>query len=63
MSVGCRPAIDLLLITVIGIVAETDISPLTYMTTSVDREIVLPLLCSLLNTVCIARLDIRLPLL
>lgn len=42
----------ILLISCIGIVAETDINPLTYMTTELDREIVLPLLCSLLNTVC-----------
>lgn len=40
--------------------AETDISPLTYMTTAVDREIVLPLLCSLLNTVSIDRFHSRL---
>lgn len=34
-----------------GIVADTDVKALTYMTSEVDRETVLPLLCSLLNTV------------
>ena len=34
-------------------VAETDARPLTYMTTSPDRQAALSVICSLMNTVCI----------
>ncbi|KAF2717509.1 hypothetical protein K431DRAFT_288479 [Polychaeton citri CBS 116435] len=35
-----------------GVFAQTDIRPLTYMATQSSRQVVLSLICSLLNTVC-----------